>query len=188
MRQSSIVLVCVVGLVATMNLGCAGRATARDSARRLQASIGLYEQHLEAFTAKQTQYYKSRQEEQQRSRKELAIGQLGELQINLASKAAEVMIADPTNQARPSKLTEFLSAAYEQQTALAAMLEQAQRDDARTLENKIAALEAKKALAEKIRLNLSSLAGDSSLANETSDLKDYSVAVKTEIDKLRKEK
>lgn len=178
----------LLGVLVVLNAGCAGRATARDSARRLQASVELYERHLETFTAKQTEYYKSRKEELEGSRKELAEGEVGRLQIALASQAAEEMIANPATQARPTKLTDFLKKAHEQQSDLAAKLQEAQSNDSKELEGKIAALEAKRELAAKIRLNLATIAGDSTLADQASDIKDYGTAVKAEIDKLKKEK
>jgi hypothetical protein len=179
-----LILSLLTGLATT---GCAGRAAARDSARRLAASIQLYQQHLDGVITKQKIRSDSRLKEQQKSRQEVREGRLRDLRISLGSQAAEKMIADPQVEARPSRLTAFLLNAYESAASLDTKLLAEEQEEVRDVQERMSVLQSKKEIAQRIELNLTKLAANSSLAEEAAELKEYGEAVKKEVDKLNTE-
>jgi hypothetical protein len=166
--------------------GCAGRMAARDSARRLAASVQLYEDHLDGFIKKETTWSQSRQKEQQASRRLTAEGQLGTFRIAAASAAAEKLIDDPAKESRPSNLTAYLKETFQQQADLNAKLLADQQQEVKDLQARLSALQSKKEAVQKIRLNLTKLAAKTSLKDEVLDLKSYAEAVKADFDALEK--
>jgi hypothetical protein len=174
-------------LASLASTGCAGRAAARDSARRLAASVQLYQQHLDGVIEKQKIHSDSRQKAQLKSRQEIREGRLRDLRISLGSQAAEKMITNPQSEARPSRLTAFLLDAYQNAISLDAKLIAQEQEEVKGLQERMSVLQSKKEIAQKIQLNLTKLAANSSVAEETAELKEYGAAVKKEIDQLNAE-
>jgi hypothetical protein len=166
-------------------LGCAGRAAARTSAGTLSRSVALYESHLDAFIEREKRFYDSRQKEREASERQLLEGQLLRFRVSAASTAAERMIADPTNEVRPAKVTDFMKQISNEETKLVKDLAADQNAAEHQLEGKISALEYKKVLAQRIRLNLSKLSTSGNLAEDSSDLQHYAEQVKQVIDKTK---
>lgn len=176
----------IAASISLATTGCAGRMAARDSARRLAASVQLYEDHLDGFIKKETTWSQSRQQEQQASRRLTAEGQLGTFRIAAASAAAEKMIDDPVAETRPSRLTAYLKDTFQQQADLNAKLLADQQQEVKDLQARLSALQSKKETVQKIRLNLTKLAAKTSLKDEALDLKSYAEAVKSDLDALEK--
>ncbi|HXO39145.1 MAG TPA: hypothetical protein VN872_10930 [Candidatus Acidoferrum sp.] len=166
--------------------GCAGRTAARDSARRLAAGVQLYEQHLDKFIEDQNARATDRQKEQQDSGNLTAEGQLGTLKVANATQEAEKMIDDPQAEAQPSKLTAYLKATYQQEADLNAKLQADQQQKVKELQEHMSALQSKKAILQKIRLNLAKLAAKTSTRDEATDIQDFVKQAKQKFDTLNK--
>ena len=166
--------------------GCAGRTAARDSARRLAASVQLYEDHLDTFTKKETTWSTSRQKEQQASRRLTAEGQLGTFRIAAAEATAEKMIADPSAESRPSKLTAYLKNTFQQESDLKAKALADQQQEAKDLQSRLSVLQSKKEIVQKIRLNLTKLAAKTSLKEEVINAKDFAQQTEADFEALDK--
>jgi len=177
LSAATLIFALLIGITTT---GCAGRAAARDSARRLAASVQLYEDHLDTFTKKETAWSTSRQREQQASRQLTAEGQLGTFRIATAEATAEKMIDDPSREALPSKLTAYLKDTFQQESDLKAKLLADQQQEAKDLQSRLSVLQSKKEIVQKIRLNLTKLAAKTSLKDEVVNGKDF--AKETEAD------
>jgi hypothetical protein len=180
---ATLIFAMVIGIGTT---GCAGRAAARDSARRLAASVQLYEDHLDTFIKKETTWSTSRQKEQQASRRLTAEGQLGTFRIAVSTATAEKMIDNPVAETRPSKLTAYLKDTFQQESDLKAELLADQQQEVKDLQPRLSALQSKKEIVQKIRLNLAKLAARTSLKDEAIDDKKFIEATKADFDALEK--
>jgi hypothetical protein len=183
LSAATLILTLVIGIAST---GCAGRTAARDSARRLAAGVQLYEDHLDTFIRKETTWSSSRKDDQQASRRLMAEGQLLTLRNNAAIAAADKMIADPRGEVQPSKLTAYLKDTFQQESNVKAKLLADQQQQAKDLQSRLSALQSKKEIVQKIRLNLTKLAAKTSLKDEAVDAKAFFDETKKDLDALDK--
>src|SRR5262249_794703 len=135
---ATLIFVLLIGIGTT---GCAGRMAARDSARRLAASVQLYQDHLDAFIKKETTWSTSRQKEQQASRRLTAEGQMGTLRIAASTATADKMIGDPAGEVRPAKLTGYLKDTFNQEADFNAKLLSDQQQEVKDLQGGLSALQ-----------------------------------------------
>ncbi|HEY2232561.1 MAG TPA: hypothetical protein VGK01_03710 [Candidatus Angelobacter sp.] len=176
----------VISLTSLTTTGCAGRAVARDSARRLAAGVQLYEQHLDKFIEDQNARAAKRQKEQQGSRNRTAEGQLGTLKVANATQEAEKMIADPQGEAQASKLTAYLKDTYQQEADFNAKLQADRQEEVKELQERMSALQSKKTALQRVRLNLAKLAAKTSAREEATDIEEFVKATKEQFDALNK--